>query len=215
MREKIDQFSTLLLEENEKQNLISRKSGKEELEKHITDSLAVIDFIDMQGKSLFDIGSGAGFPGMILAIASPNTSVTLLESDLKKSSFLQNTAESMQLDHVNVIRMRAEEAGQDPAYREQFDFCSSRAVASINIMLEYGLPLLKEGGQMLLWKGKNYQQEIDEAQRALEVLGGEVENVFFYNLLEERDRVIVVVSKKKKTDQKYPRRTGVPAKRPL
>ncbi|MEA1961545.1 MAG: 16S rRNA (guanine(527)-N(7))-methyltransferase RsmG [Bacillota bacterium] len=211
----VKDFQAYLLQENQKQNLISRKSGEDEMPKHIQDSLAVIDFFSFEDKQVVDIGSGAGFPGMILAISCTDTSFTLIESDLKKSQFLREAIIKLSLKEVDVIRQRVEELGQDPDYRERFDVCTSRAVASMNVMLEYGLPLVKVGGCLLLWKGLHYQQEIDEAKNALAVLGGEVEEVFSYSLMEERDRVILLVRKKRPTPMKYPRRTGIPSKRPL
>lgn len=215
MEVNVNNFKALLLEENEKQNLISRKSGKEELDKHVQDSLAVLPFVGLEGKRIIDIGSGAGFPAMLLAISCPQATFTLVESDLKKSMFLQETATVMGLQNVTVCRERVEELGQDEAYRESFDICTSRAVAATNVMLEYGLPLVKTGGQLLLWKGVHYTQELEEAQNALQVLGAEVQDLFFYTLLEERDRVIVAVKKIAATPKKYPRRTGMPTKRPL
>lgn len=211
----VNKFKELLLIENEKQNLISRRSSNEEADKHIADSLAVLPFIDLKDQGIVDIGSGAGFPAMVLAIACPNSSFTLVESDLKKSNFLQEVSMTMQVDNVIVVRERVEEMGQNPSCRESFDLCTSRAVASMNVMLEYGIPLLKPGGKMLLWKGINYQQEIDEAESALSLLHAKVEDIFFYTLLEERDRVIIVVKKEAATSEKYPRRIGIPSKRPL
>lgn len=215
MEYNVNRFISLLLDENTRQNLVSRKSINEELDKHVEDSLKILEFTSLEKKEIVDIGSGAGFPGLIVAINTPESLFTLVESDLKKSTFLETAKTDMGLNNVKIVRRRAEELGQDEIYRESFDICTSRAVASMNIILEYGLPLLKEGGLLMLWKGRNYQQEIDTAQKALEILGGKVVDIHTYNLMEERDRVIVVVEKVRTTPAKYPRRVGIPSKRPL
>lgn len=205
----------MLTLENQRQNLISRKNTAYEIDKHIEDSLKVRDVLDLTGEKMVDIGSGAGFPGMIIAMACPQAKITLVESDHKKSQFLKEVSRELELTNVEVICARVEELGQDSRYRGSFNLCSSRAVASMNILLEYGLPLLFPGGRLLLWKGRNYQQEIDQAQNGLAILGGVVEDVYQYNLMEERDRTIVIVRKETPTPEKYPRRVGIPAKRPL
>jgi len=211
----VNHYIDFLFAENEKQNLISRQAGREEVLNHIEDSLTALKFVDLSGKRVIDIGSGAGFPAIILAIHCPDTEFVLVESDLKKSNFLQSCQELLKLSNVQIVRARAEEIGQDKEYRGQFDFCSSRAVAAMNIMLEYGLPLLKTGGKQLLWKGKSVQAEIDEAQNALKILKGAVEELCPYSLPGDRQRVIVVVNKQAATPSQYPRRVGIPGKKPL
>lgn len=212
----VKSFTKLLWEENELHNLVSRKTSPEDLQRHIEDSLKLLDFVDLPaGARLVDIGSGAGFPGLLLAMARPEVEVTLVESDGKKSQFLNMVREELELTRVSVICRRVEEIGQDPLWRESFDFCTSRAVAAMNIMLEYGLPLIKTDGRLLLWKGRNYQDEMDKAQTALLTLGGVLEDIFHYTLMEELDRVIISLRKTCSTPDKYPRRVGVPSKRPL
>ena len=215
MDEILDVFQARLLEENEKQNLISRKTAAVEAPKHIADSLSLLQFVDLKGEKLVDIGSGAGFPGLILGIVSRETKVTLIESDLKKSKFLTDTAEYLHAGNVRVVRERAEIVGQNPEFREKFTVCTSRAVASIRIMLEYALPLLKVGGSVYLWKGPKYPEELAEAQNALQLLGGEVGEIYSYHLPETEARYLVQIKKKHATAKKYPRNNGVPAKRPL
>lgn len=215
MEYNVNRYIEMLTQENQRQNLISRKNTAYEIDKHIEDSLKIRDVLDLTGEKLVDIGSGAGFPGMIIAMNCPQAEITLVESDLKKSQFLKEVTWELELTNVEVICARVEELGQDNRYRGNFSLCSSRAVASMNILLEYGLPLLCSGGRMLLWKGRNYQQEIDQAQNALVILGGLLEDIYHYTLMEERDRAIVIVRKEKPTPEKYPRRVGIPAKRPL
>lgn len=211
----VNKFLELLISENEKHNLVSRKTGREELISHVEDSRKLLDFSPIEGKNIIDIGSGAGFPALILAICSPDTHFTLVEADLKKSNFLNQVTEELGLKNIQVVRERVEILGRDAQYRGQYDVCTSRAVAAMNIMLEYGMPLIKTGGKLFLWKGKNYQIEIDQAENALKILRGKVENSYLYNLLEEKDRAIIVVQKEGETPEQYPRRVGIPAKRPL
>jgi len=215
MEYNVNRYIEMLTLENQRQNLISRKNTAYEIDKHIEDSLKIRDVLDLTREKLIDIGSGAGFPGMIIAMACPQAEITLVESDHKKSQFLKEVTREMELTNVEVICTRVEELGQDSRYRSNFSLCSSRAVASMNILLEYGLPLVSPGGRLLLWKGRNYQQEIDQAQNALAILGGLLEDVYRYTLMEDRDRAIVIVRKEKPTPEKYPRRVGIPAKRPL
>jgi 16S rRNA (guanine527-N7)-methyltransferase len=211
----VKRFVQLLFAENEKQNLVSRKAGSEEIEQHVRDSLQLLEWVNLVNLEVIDIGSGAGFPGLILAMACPQSRFTLLESDLKKSGFLQMVIEELGLENVLVIRERAEVLGQDRQYRNSYDVCTNRAVAAMSVVLEYGIPLIKRGGRVFLWKGRNYQQEIAEAEVALEILGGKIEDVYLYNLRQARDRAIVAVEKVGRTPGQYPRRVGAPAKSPL
>lgn len=211
----VKKYIELLEEENQKQNLVSRKAGREELAKHVEDSRAILDFMSLDGLSIIDVGSGAGFPGLILAICCPAASFTLVEADLKKSQFLQKVIDDLNLNNAKVIRERVETLGRLPACREQYDLCTSRAVASMNILLEYGIPLVKENGLVAMWKGSNYEQEIAAAQNSLLQLRGKIKSIHAYTLVEDGDRVIVFVGKEGTTPEQYPRRNGVPAKRPL
>lgn len=215
MEYNVKRFIELLSEENKRHNLVSRKSFFEEVDKHIEDSLKILDFQELNHKKVVDIGSGAGFPALILAMKCVNSDFTLIESDLKKSMFLTKVKEELNLANLQVIRERVEIIGQDHLYRGSYDICTSRAVASLNIMLEYGLPLLKTNGEMWLWKGRNYSTEIEDAENALNILNGQVKQVHLYTLMEEKDRAIVIVKKEGETPKKYPRRVGIPTKRPL
>jgi len=215
MEYNVNKFKELVLKENTRHNLISRRSIKSELDKHIEDCLKLLEFVSITEEDVIDIGSGAGFPGLVLALFKPEAKFTLVEADFKKSLFLKIVKETMKLENVDVIRKRVEEIGQDEEYRNRFDICTSRAVASMKVVLEYGLSLIKVGGKLMLWKGRNYHKEISDAKKALQILGGSVENVYLYNLMDERDRAIVVVRKEKSTPVMYPRRVGIPVKRPL
>lgn len=215
MEYKVKAFIELLREANTKHNLVSRKSLAEEIYKHIEDSLEVHRYVDISGRTLVDIGSGAGFPGLILAISRPDCQVTLVESDRKKGQFLTEAAARLQLKNVVVAVERAEVLGHREACREQFQLCTSRAVAPLNILLELVLPLLSLGGYAVIWKGRNYQQEVAQAQQALQTLGGLLVDQHRYSLMQDRDRVLLVVKKTAPTPPCYPRRPGIPGKRPL
>lgn len=208
-------FIRLLQAENKKQNLVSRKTSKEDLEQHIKDSIQILEWVSFAGKAVIDIGSGAGFPGMVLAMFQPDCQMTLVESDLKKCAFLQNAKEELDLNNVIIIRDRIENLGHDGVHRAGYDLCTSRAVAAMRVMLEYGLPLVKPGARVLMWKGSSYQQEITEAQKALHVLGGKIEDVYRYNLMHDKDRAIVAVKKVRPTADQFPRKVGAPTKKPL
>lgn len=210
----VNRFIDLLLEENQKQNLVSRRAGRKELEKHVEDSRAVLEFKTLDGCNVVDIGSGAGFPGLILAICCPRGRFTLVEADLKKSQFLHAAINTLNIKNAVVIRDRIENLGRTD-HRDNYDVCTSRAVAGINILLEYGLPLVKNNGIVAMWKGSNYDQELLTAANSLTLLSGKVISINKYSLMEEGDRCIIFVGKDGATPEKYPRRSGIPGKRPL
>ncbi|QGU00616.1 16S rRNA (guanine(527)-N(7))-methyltransferase [Candidatus Syntrophocurvum alkaliphilum] len=215
MEYNVNRFKELVLFENRKHNLVSRKTVETDIDNHILDCKKLLNYKSIENLLVIDIGTGAGFPGLVLAILSAKTNFTLVESDFKKSNFLKLVIDELNLKNVNVIRERVEIVGRDNSFRENFDICTSRAVASMNIMLEYSIPLIKNTGSVFMWKGRNYRNEIETAKAALDELGSEVNNIFTYNLMEERDRAIIEVKKNKPTSLKYPRRVGIPAKRPL
>ncbi len=215
MEYNVNRYLNLLTAENKKHNLVSRRNFDEENLKHVEDSQIILQFEDLNNKRIVDIGSGAGFPALVLAIRSPESHFTLVESDLKKKNFLSKVVEELDLPNVEVVRERAELLGHHNFYRNKFNICTSRAVAQINVMLEYGLPLLVLGGEMWLWKGRNYPQEIEDAQNALNLLGGKLDSIHQYTLMGEKDRAIIIIKKVGHTPQKYPRRVGIPSKRPL
>lgn len=215
METNVNSYLRLLMEENKRQNLVSRQTTRIDLDYHVRDSLQVLEWYQLAGKKLIDIGSGAGFPGLVLALAEPDCLVTLVESDMKKGGFLQYVVESLRLSNVVVIRDRVETLGTEDKHRDGYDLCTSRAVASIRIMLEYGIPLVKVNSKLLLWKGSNYLSELNEARHALQVLGADVESVHRYSLIHDGDRAIVAVRKLCPTPPQYPRKVGKPSKRPL
>ncbi len=215
MENNVNEYKNYLLAANQNTNLVSRKMKKDDLDLHIEDSLKIFDNWQIQGYRLIDVGSGAGMPGLVMALRNQCNQYTLLEADLKKSQFLEQTIEQLKLPYVEVIRERAEVIGHHEVYRERFDGVVSRAVASMRVVLEYCLPLARIGGVVWLWKGPRYQEEIEEAGQVLKLLGGEVEEVFLYPLGSDRRRAIIQIRKQKSCPEKYPRRPGMPGKRPL
>lgn len=215
LEEKIRQFARDLCQENIKHNLISRQASGEDIMMHVEDSLALQDFASLSGQKVIDIGSGGGFPGLILAMAEPEGDFTLLESDQKKSEFLKEEIGRLDLMNCQVAVVRAEEAGQDVKMREQYDCCTARAVAELRILLEYALPMLKVGGTAYFWKGRRWQEELNQAENAMESLGGRLKASHEYLWSNGVSRMLLVVEKAKPGPAKYPRRVGVPARRPL
>ncbi len=214
MENNVNKYKQYLLQENDKFNLVSRKTIEEQLDLHIEDSRKVLERWQLTNQKIIDVGSGAGFPGLIMALTSQENEYLLLESDLKKQQFLQRAIEMLTMNHVQAIRGRAEDIAHHGDYREKFDVSTSRAVAAMRVVLEYCLPLIRVGGMVFLWKGPRYQEEIQEATDAMKLLGGTVEDVHLYQL-GDRQRAIIQVRKHQQTPDKYPRRTGLPVKRPL
>jgi len=219
-REQKAQFG-LYLEElkewNKRINLTAITSDREVVVKHFLDSLSCLQTGKILSSALLvDLGSGAGFPGLPLKIALPSLRVTLLESSEKKSLFLCHIAQRLGLKNLVVVSMRAEEfARQEPA-REAYDLATARAVSPLPVLLEYALPLLAVGGFLIAQKGRELSEELGQARRAATLLGGEIESVVKAKVpFLKAERHLVVIRKIVPTPEKYPRRTGIPSKRPL
>lgn len=213
--EYISKFREMLLAENQKHNLVSRRTLEEDFDKHISDSQEILKYTSLDNCRIADMGSGAGFPGLILAMHCPTAQFILVESDSKKSAFLETVAQELDLGNVKVVTSRLEKLGHDSYFRETFDIVTARALAALNVLLEYGIPLLKSGGIGWFWKGSKADEEVEQAQKALQVLHTRVESIYWYKLIEQRDRALVKVVKESPTPAQYPRRTGIPSKRPL
>lgn len=212
-----ERYCSLLQEWNQSLNLTTISETAEIYEVHFLDSLSVSLAVDMkQVRSLIDVGTGAGFPGLVLAIAYPTAKVTLVESINKKARFLQAVVAELALEErVQVICERAEIIGHQPTCREQFDLAVARAVAHLAVLAEYCLPLVRAGGCFVAQKGPKVMQEVTEASRSLAVLGGDVTATLAWSLPGGADRTLVRVDKRENTPSGYPRRPGVPTKRPL
>lgn len=213
----IEQFSTyadLLLEWNEKVNLTSIVDPQEVVIKHFVDSLTLGEFV--QGSSLADIGTGAGFPGIPLKILYPELELYLVDSLAKRLDFLKMVISTLQFKSAQTVHSRAEDFARDPKYRENFDCVTSRAVARLPVLLEYAVPLLKVNGHFLAAKGSQVDDEVKESEQALKVLGAKITGIKRFTLgAEAEHRAVVIVEKTTITPKEYPRKAGTPAKKPL
>ncbi len=203
---------------NERVSLTAIANYEEVQVKHFLDSLSclqVLTSIPPQARYI-DIGAGAGFPGLPLKLVHPQMKLTLLEATGKKVRFLEHIVAMLGLREMDIVRGRAEEVGQQPAHRERYEVALARAVAEMPILLEYALPLLTLGGMFVAQKGMEIEDEVEAAQAAMKLLGGQMKEVRAVHLPGlEAPRHLVVVEKVAPTPQKYPRRAGIPAKRPL
>jgi 16S rRNA (guanine527-N7)-methyltransferase len=216
--EKFNLYAQLLLLEQEKLNLTAILTTKEIACKHFLDSLTCLTVFpySLKNQTVIDLGTGAGFPGLPLKIVQPEIKLTLLEVKRKKVSFLQEVIKQLSMGEVQVINRRAEEIGQDNCYRDKFDYVLVRAVAKLSVILEYSLPLLKKGGFFIAWKGPAVDQELEEANRAMQFLCGELRQVAAVRLpFLNAERRLVVIQKMDIISSRYPRRPGIPKKRPL
>lgn len=213
----IDKFQTykeLLLSWNEKFNLTAITKEDEILEKHFIDSLYVSKFVDLNKKAtLLDIGSGAGFPGIPLAIVFPNLTISLVESNSKKVSFLNEVRSTLNLNNVFIFNARIEDL---KTLRGKFDFVSARAVTQLNILLELSIPYLKVGGHLLAFKGSMVDIEIKQSERALHTLSAKINTKNIYKLPYSNDgRSLIDIVKIKETKIKYPRQYSLITNKPL
>ncbi len=205
---------------NQRFNLTAITDWKGVLIRHFLDSLSCLKAMPQAelaaGAQVIDVGTGAGYPGIPLKIVCPGMRLTLLEATRKKVTFLEHLMDQLGLEHVQAIHARSEQLGQDPAYRERYDWAVARAVAKMPTLVEYLLPLTRVGGATLAQKGEDAAAEVQEADRAISTLGGNVRQLVPVELrgLAET-RYLVVVDKVARSPQKYPRRPGMPKKRPL
>ncbi len=206
---KFELYSKLLLEWNEKFNLTSITDKDEIVQKHFIDSIYLVKYVDLSNKSLLDVGSGAGFPGIPLAIVCPSAKITLLESNGKKVTFLKEVVKALNLNNVSIIQGRSEELDQ----RERYDFVTARAVKQLNILLEISVHLLKVKGIFIAYKG-DAESELKEAEKAISKLSLEVIADYKYDLSFGK-RELILLSKLKATSNKYPRNYSLIIKSPL
>ncbi|MGE4588157.1 MAG: 16S rRNA (guanine(527)-N(7))-methyltransferase RsmG [Acidaminococcaceae bacterium] len=215
----LEQFALyydLLIETNKVMNLTAITEPEEVAVKHIIDSLLAYDKKIFPGKLLADVGTGAGFPGIPLKIYCPELKVVLLDSLAKRLKFLQSVIDTLGLEDITCVHLRAEDAGQNKNYREKYDLVTARAVARLSILSEYCLPLVKQGGYFIALKGSKFKEEISEGRTAVDILGGEIVSADAVKLPGLDDgRAIIRIRKIKKTPVKYPRKAGLPEKQPL
>jgi len=211
----LDQFGTycdLLLEKNQVMNLTAIREPEKVATLHFLDCIALLNIVDFKGKSLVDVGCGAGFPGLPLKLAEPSIRLTLLDSLNKRVVWLRDELLPALHTEADCVSGRAEEYAAD--HRESFDIATSRAVARLNLLCELCLPLVKPGGYFLAMKGDAASEEVQEAERAIRTLGGQVDRVFEYPIEDAVHRV-VVIKKISNTPAKYPRQFAKIKKQPL
>lgn len=210
-------YFELLVEWNEKMNLTAITDAPSVYLKHFYDSITASFYTDLtQELTLCDVGAGAGFPSIPLKICFPNLHVTIVDSLNKRISFLNELADQLELKNVRFVHARAEEFGQNSAYREQFDIVTARAVARLSVLAELCVPALKVNGKFIAMKGAAAADEMSDAKKALETLGVVLEDKYTFSLpLEESERTVFIFSKEKKTPKKYPRKPGTPNKTPI
>lgn len=212
--ERLEKFRKMLLEYNEKYNLTAILEEKDVYYKHFLDSAAGVDLF-FENAKVAEIGSGAGFPSMVLKILRDDLSFDLFESVGKKCEFLRAVVENFAFDGVHIYNIRAEDAAKDKNFRESYDIVTARAVARMNTLSEYCLPFVKVGGKFIAYKSGD-TTEIKEAETAYKTLGGKLKKIYDYELPEGYGaRVLAVVEKVKSTPPKYPRGQGKERKNPL
>ena len=208
-------YMNLLLEWNEKINLTAITDVDEIVLKHFIDSMTILKYIKGNEKIVY-VGTGAGFPGIPIAIVRPEVQVTLLDSLNKRIIFLDEVIEKLALKNAKTVHGRAETFGQDEAYREKFDISTSRAVAKLSTLSEYLIPLVRVGGHCICMKGSDVEEELKEAEFAIKELGGEIKENQKFNLPgSDISRNIIIIEKQKETKSRYPRKAGTPSKEPL
>ena len=213
---KLEKYRELLLEWNSFMNLTAITEEDDVNIKHFLDSLTIFKTGELDGKkSVIDVGTGAGFPGIPMAIQNPDLEVTLLDSLNKRIKFLNKVVEETELENVTTYHGRAEEFARKKEIRDAFDVSVSRAVANMSTLAEYTMPYVKPGGVMIAMKGSEYKEELKEAENAIKVLGGEIKEVKEITLPDGILHSLIVVEKVKPTPKKYPRAGGKPKSKPL
>ena len=213
--ERFDIYGKLLIEWNEKINLTAITDPEGVTIKHFLDSITIFSYVDIpEGAKVIDVGTGAGFPGLAMLIARPDLDITLMDSTKKRLMVIENILENIGLS-ANVVHSRAEDAGQNKLFREQYDFSTARAVTNLRDLAEYCLPFVKVGGSFIPMKSAKAQEEIAEGKKAIHVLGGQVIKQDTFELLDCGERTIINVKKISSTPAKYPRPSAKIAKNPI
>lgn len=212
---RLDKFAEMLIETNKSFNLTAIKEPDDVTVKHFADCLAIFKYVDIpENAKLIDVGTGAGFPGLVLKLARPDIKMTFLDSTRKKLGFIENVLNECGVEG-EILHMRAEEAAQLTKYREQFDFATARAVAALPVLSEYCLPFVKQNGSFISMKSAESNEEIGEAKKAIAILGGKIEEDIVFDLVENMPRRIIKIKKNSQTPTKYPRPSAQIAKKPL
>ncbi len=212
---RLNTYGNMLVEWNEKMNLTAITEPEEVLYKHFLDCLLFFKNVDVpQGAKLIDVGTGAGFPGMVLKIARPDIELTLMDGLNKRLTFLNAVLEALKLE-AKTVHMRAEDGGKNKEFREKYDISCARAVANLPVLCEYCIPFVKVGGQFIAMKGAAAQEELDAATNAYKILGCEKPTIICENLRENEARAFIISKKISQTPPKYPRMGGKIAKSAL
>ena len=215
-KEQFDRYYELLIEWNKVMNLTSITEFDEAVEKHFLDSLSLVRVVSLHSNwKILDLGTGAGFPGIPLAIFSPEKKFVLMDSLQKRLNVIEQLCADIGIDNVITVHGRAEDLGRQPAHREKYDLCLSRAVANLSVLCEYCLPIVKQGGYMMAYKGRDAENELAAAEGAIRKLGGSFENMIPTPLDREGDEhKLLLIKKTGPTGSKDPRKAGTPAKAP-
>lgn len=215
--QKLNQYMEGVLAWNQRVNLTAITDREEFLVKHFLDSLVCLRFDEYKtaGK-IIDVGTGAGFPGVPLAVFSPEKNFVLMDSLQKRLKIIDQLAAEAGIPNVKTVHARAEELARTKEHRQQYDLCVSRAVANLTVLAEYCLPFVKPGGYFFAYKGPGGEEELEDAKKALEILGGKFLRAEDWTLSKfSMDHKIFIIKKIKETPSKYPRKAGTPAKEPL
>lgn len=199
-------YMQMVIDNNTRVNLTAITEPDAFIEKHIVDSLAALPFIKGEGARVIDVGTGGGFPGIVLAVMLPDDHFTLLDSTAKKLAAVEHMAGRLGLTNVTCVHARAEEAARLPAFRDRFDYAVSRAVAALPVLAELSLPFVKPGGALLAFKGKGFEAEVTAAATLIEKLGGEAARAEVMALPDSGEtRALIIIEKKNATPKAYPR----------
>ena len=212
---RLDKYAEMIVETNKTLNLTAITEPDEIVYKHFIDSLSLLTVIELKnGAKVIDVGTGAGFPGVVLLIARPDIKITLMDGTNKRLNFIRSVLDEIGLD-AEILHSRAELAGKDKAYREQFDLVTARAVANMNTLSEYCMPFVKVGGVFAPMKAAKADEELDSAKGAIKLLGGEIKKVCHLDIENCGERCIIITNKISQTPPKYPRASAQISKKPL
>ncbi|NTV45521.1 MAG: 16S rRNA (guanine(527)-N(7))-methyltransferase RsmG, partial [Chlorobiales bacterium] len=214
--ETFQSYLMTLIKWNKEINLTAIENEKDIIIKHFLDSVSSSKFVNFSNKKVIDMGTGAGFPGLPLKIVFPNIEITFLDSSKKKMMVLDSICSSLGISGYKIVSDNIENIAHDIYYREKYDIVTTRAVADFRILLEYGIPFLKEKGEMIVYKGPNGKAEVENSEKALGELKAKIRETHEIILpFSDYKRTIILVEKIWKTNEKYPRRVGIPRKRPI